>query len=384
MAKQKRPHGTWSSPITPSTMSGDYRLYDAQWDTDSDALVWQERRSGGSALVVQSGGENPRDLLRDESVGGRILFGGGGFSVRGKTIYYAGKDGRLYRLPLAGGLPQAVTPAFGQVAAPTPSPDGEWLLYVHSYEGRDALAAVPADGGQYPRKLLDDTDFIMHPAWHPDGGRVACITWNHPHMPWNETQLQLLDVDATDAGLAVTGRDVIAGADGGESVFGAAFSPDGRYLAYASDCAGWWQLYVYDLESGDHTQLTDDAAEYALPAWLQDMRTFAWSPDGAALYALRTQGGVYSLQRVDVPGGEQQTVGGLEAYTHLEQLAVSSVTGDISVIAGNPTTPDCIVTVDPATEQVRVRAESSINAIPADYLSSGETVEWGKRERRDG
>ena len=376
MPKQTQPYGTWRTPINTTLLSGDYRLYDAQWDTDSDTLIWQVRRSSGTALVAQAAGQNPHDILRDTSVGGRIMFGGGGFAAAGGVVYYAGSGGRLYSVPISGGQPRPITPAFGDVAAPTPSPNADWLAYVHSYEGRDALAVVPADGSQFPHKLLQDTDFVMHPAWHPDGTHLACVTWNHPSMPWDESQLQLLTlVDEGDT-IAVTERQTIAGATGGESVFGAAFSPDGRYLAYTSDRAGWWQIYLYDLETGEHAQLTDDEAEYALPAWLQDMRTFGWSPDSSELYTLRTQGGTWSLYAIDIATGEQRPIGGLADYTHLEQLAVSAASGKIALIAGSPTTPDQILTIDPAAEQPYVREQSSTRAVSPDYLSQAQHITW--------
>jgi WD40 repeat protein len=53
-----------------------------------------------------------------------------------------------------------------------------------------------------------------------------------------------------------------------------ALSPDGRYLAFASNRAGSWDLYMLDLASGKNTRLTDTAAYDASPSW---------SPDGLYL-----------------------------------------------------------------------------------------------------
>lgn len=368
-------NGTWHSPLTPQLFNSTHGLYDVKWDTHSETLVWQERRSGGMALVSQAPNENPKDLLRDAVVGGRLLFGGGGFTVGHGMVYFVGEDARIYRLPLAGGLAVPITPPFGVAAAPALSPNGRWLLYVHRYEGQERLVVVPTDGTEYPRVLLQGVDFMMQPAWHPYGDRIACVTWNQPNMPWDASQLHLLYL-ASDAAPHVIARRVVAGVHGDEAIFGAAFSPDSGYLAYASDRNGWWQLYLYDLDLERSIPLTDDPAEYAVPAWLQGMRTFAWSPDSRALYALRTQESRFTLQRIDIISGFQETVQGLDAYTHLEQIAVNRLTGEIAVIGGSFTVPDRLLTLDAAETRVRVRAHTSTEAVPQDYLSVPQRVTW--------
>ncbi|MEO1665239.1 MAG: prolyl oligopeptidase family serine peptidase [Chloroflexota bacterium] len=376
MPPQQRPYGTWKSPITTAIMTGDYRLYDAKWDTLTDTLVWHERRASEHALVIQSG-SNPRDLVREQKLGGRVMYGGGGFTVGNGQVYYVGAGSRIYTLPVNGGTPRPITPAFGDAATPTLSPDGDWLLYVHSYEGRDALVIVPTDTSQYPVRLVDDTDFVMHPAWHPDGNMLACITWNHPHMPWNQSQLHLITLN--ESKMVVTQRRVLAGDGGDESVFGAVFSPDGKYLAYSSDRDGWWQIYLYDLENDTHTCITPDEAEYGLPAWIQDMRTFAWTGDSRAIYALRNADSSYTLERIDIASGQMERVNAL-TYTYMEQIAVSPVTGEVAMIAGGSRRPDRVVTYDPENDSTQIRAYSSVEAFDDSFLAKGVDIAWTNKK----
>lgn len=376
MPNKIRPYGTWPSPITPAATTSSYRLRDVKWDTATDTLIWHERRGSGSALVVQGGQTGPRDLVRDEVIGGHVLYGGGGFTVNDGVVYYVGVDERIFRVPLTGGIPQPITPVFGKAAAPAVSADGQWLVYVHSYEGHDSLATIPTNGSQYPRKLIDGPGFVMQPAWHPSGSMVACITWDDHHMPWNRSQLHLIQV--SDGEPFAQEHHIVAGGDDqtDESVFGTAFSPDGRFLAYASDRADWWHIYLYDIEAGTHTQLTQDDAEYGMPAWLQDMRTFGWSGNSEAIYALRNADSVFTVQRIDIATGSMSAPTSLNDYTHLEQIAVSPITDEVAVIAGNTRTPDRIVTCDPASDTVRVRSHSSTENIPMDYLSPAEIITW--------
>lgn len=53
-----------------------------------------------------------------------------------------------------------------------------------------------------------------------------------------------------------------------------AISPDGKWLAYASNQNGYWDLYLLDLTNGNKVRLTDTPEYDAAPTW---------SPDGAFL-----------------------------------------------------------------------------------------------------
>ena len=376
---QLKPFGTWPSAFGTSLFTADYRLADCAWDTLSPTLVWLERRPDGHALVAQAEGENPRDLLRGISISGGNLYGGGSLTVGAGMAYYV-SGGRIFRIPLMGGRAVAITPEFGSAAAPTLSPDGRWLLYVHSIGEQDNLALIPSDGSDYPRRLFSGSDFIMQPAWHPAGDRIACVTWDHPHMPWESTQLHLFHLTAEPTP-TVVGRQIIAGVGTPQAIFGAVFSPDGGYLAYASDRNGWWEVYRYDLDLGTHQSLTQhDEAEYAVPAWLQGMRTFAWSPDSSALWALRNEDNRWQLRQIDVHSGEGAHFGDLDGYTYLEQIAVSPISGEVALIAAHPQIPDRVLTVNPYNGAVRVRANSSTEPFAVGELAASQTITWASAQ----
>ena len=195
----------------------------------------------------------------------------------GKAFFVA--NGRLFSQALAGGLPQAITPKFGSYASPAVSPDGDWVAFVHSYEHVDGLAIVDAAGEGFPRKLAYGTDFVMQPTWHPGGGHIAFIAWNHPQMPWNGSELRMVSLDKDSAGM-LNAQDVVTLAgDLDTAIFQPEFSPDGRYLSYISDASGWGQIYLYDLMEQTHRQLTFDEAEHGTPAWAQGMRAYGWASD---------------------------------------------------------------------------------------------------------
>ncbi len=396
MTKQQL-YGTWSSPITPASVRAGLRLNDVQWA--NDALVWVEGRGGQTVLVAQRGIDAPFDLTDAAvSVRGRVGYGGGEFATHDDAVYFAGNGGRLYRLSLGGGLPQPITPAFGSAASPCVSRDGKWIAYVHSYENVDGLALVDSSGDLFPRKLAYGSDFVMQPAWHPQGTHIAYIAWDQPQMPWDGTRLQLITLAyGADGVPAAAHIDTLAG-DDHTSVFQPEFSPDGKTLLYASDQSGWWQLYLYDLAARTHTQITDAEAEHAIPAWVQGVRQYAWSNDGKGIYYIRLENNVCSLWRYDRRNRQSRPISGLGAYTYLKQIAASSRTGQVALIASSSAIPDRIVTLEierdvipvlseptdppsihvivddnPESEIVRQRSQSEMLR---DYYVAAQPIEW--------
>lgn len=366
--KTKKPYGLWSSSLSAKSMAGDLGLKDVEWASDG-TLVWLESRDGHGVLVAQ-GEEASRDLTREQRVSGGVGYGGGEFCVHGQSVYFAASDGRLYRVGLDAGNPRALTPAHGSVASPVASPDGDWVVYVHTDGHNDVLAAVDSAGDQWPTKLVSGDDFYMQPQWSPDGRHLAWVSWNHPNMPWDETELHIGTLKLGENGLFVIGTERVAGGEA-VSVMQPEFSPDGSKLAYLSDRDGWWHLYVHDMESGEVDQLTEGDFEVGGPAWVQGIRAYIWKPDSSGLYAVRNQKGKMDLLDVSVEGGFG-AVSGLSEYTYLGQLAMSP-DGRLGMIASSSRIPARVVTWKDG-EPARVARRSSAERLGADELAEMQPV----------
>jgi dipeptidyl aminopeptidase/acylaminoacyl peptidase len=404
MSRITQAYGTWQSPISPKSLAETLRLYDVQWDSSGETLVWLEGRGARGVLVTQTGIQATRDLTAgDLSVRAMVGYGGGDFTVGGGCVYFAGTGGRLYRQGLASGNARPITPAFGDAAAPRISPDGKWLLYVHSYEHIDTLALVDTGGLQWPRKIAEGTDFLMQPAWHPGGEYAAFIAWNHPQMPWDGTELRLLELEYNLVGEPdVASAQTIAG-DPHTAIFQPEFSPDGRYLAYISDATGWNQLYVYDLAHQSHKQLTAAEADHGAPAWVQGIRVYGWAADSRSIIYRKNDQGFMSLWQVDITSSKISPIEGLDHYTDIDQIAVSPRTNEVAFIGGSTRTPARVVsfafddtsipttlelhsetptiqvmTTDASTERIHRRA-STENTSP-EQLSEAQPVTWKGRD----
>lgn len=326
--REERQYGLWDSPFTALNVASGLVFSDLAWDRDG-TLAWREVRSGQGVLMVQSpDGQAPRDLSSDLAVRAGVGYGGGDFTLgSGQAYFVEAEAGRLFRQPLVAGRPEPISPAFGQAAAPALSPDGLWLVFVHSYEGEDCLAILDAQEEHWPQRIAAGFDFYMQPCWHPSGQQLAWVAWNQPNMPWDGTLLQTGKLVLSEKGLpALEQVKTLAGGQD-TSIFQPSFSPDGRLLAYISDASGWWQIYVHDLETGEDRQLTHVEADHGLPAWVQGMRTYGFSPDGRHIFFIRNQQGYASLWRYNLAEEREQQVILDEDYTWLEQIAIAPIHG---------------------------------------------------------
>ncbi len=372
---KRQMHGLWPSPITPAAMAQGRRLRDVAWDDASGALLWLEQRGLGGVLLSDAADAHaPKELTPDASVRARVGYGGGDMAASGGAAYYVA-GGRLYRQPLVVGAAQPLTPGFGEPASPAVSPDGRWLVYVHTWNDDDCLAIVAADGSTWPQRLVHGADFYMQPTWHPDGRRLAWVEWDHPLMPWDGSRLSMAELRVEQGALpTVTEVRLLAG-DDHTAVFQPAFSPDGRQLAYISDVTGWGGLYLYDLERGESRPLWVEEADLGQPAWSQGARTLAWSPSGDEVYICRNDGYQVTLWAVMAATGQARPVAALSEYTHVSQPSVGP-TGEVAVIASSARVSPRIVSWNPASQQVRIRARSGSELVPPERLSRPQPLRW--------
>jgi dipeptidyl aminopeptidase/acylaminoacyl peptidase len=368
--------GLWDSPISPISLARGKSFTDVAWDHDG-TLVWREGRSDQGVLVLQSeDGQAPRDLNNELSVRAKVGYGGGDFTAGQGNVFFAeAESGRIFRQPLKHGIAKSITPAFGQFASPSLSPDGKWLLFIHTYEGEDSLGIIDTSGETWPRKLVSGDDFYMQPSWHPDGNSIAWITWNHPNMPWDGTILRKGKLRyLSDESPILTDVNNISGTES-ISIFQPEFSPDGRHLAYVSDASGWWQIYLLDMETDSHCQLTSDSADYGIPAWVQGLRTYSFSPDGKYIFCIRNQAGVNSLWKITVHSGERERVPLPKIYTELRQIAISPKNDQIALIASGAEVPQRVITYS-QTVGVQVMARSRDEALSPSFYSTSQAIKW--------
>lgn len=382
MSPITRPYGLWDSPISPSGLASDVRLDGVACGSGRE-IVWLEGRSGRGVLRVQSGGgDAPRDLDAALSVRAEVGYGGGDFTVSGDVAYFAvHKTGRIYRQSVKGGAAEPITPRQGVAAAPVVSPCGKWIAFVHHDDDDvDRLAIVDGAGRHWPGILASGHDFYTQPNWSPDGTKLCWIAWDHPQMPWDGTILEMATVEHADGRLPRL-VDVQSIAGGTETaIFQPEFSRDGRSLLYVSDESGWGRLAQRSLADGSVRWLTPSEHEYGVPAWVQGQRTYAQLPgDGSVIAAVRSDGGISRLDRIDVATGRIELVACASGYSDFQHIIADPLLHAVGCVASNATTPPRVMTFDMSEQGLNlayIAARSSAESTPPEALSACEPISW--------
>lgn len=315
------PYGSWPSPITADLLV--QRVVGLQeLEVAGGVLWWNERRpaESGRQVVVRRSPDGQLDDMVPPGFSARTTvheYGGGAYTVAGEALFFSNMvDQRLWRVD-PGAAPRPLTPehaAPGEVrfADTRATPDGAWLLCVRERhlagEVVNDVVAVASDGEGEPRQLLGGHDFFAAPRPSPDGRRLAWLTWDHPNMPWDGTELWVADI-GTDVALS-SPRRVAGGPQ--ESVSQPRWSPDG-VLHWVSDATGWWNLYAEGVGA-----LAPMEAEFSGPDWVFGQSTYTFLADGTLVAAWSQEGvdrlGVVvpgqGVERLDVPFTSFQSLRG--------------------------------------------------------------------------
>ncbi len=205
------------------------------------------------------------------------------WSPGGDTLYLAAAgpdDSALvgWRVPLDGSPPERLTRDGHDVLAVTPLADGRVALSV--YHTRTAVGLVPASGGEPVDVTTASGESAFLPSWRPDGRALGFTTfsWRRLRMPV-DFDLGVLDLDA-DGAPTGTVRTLLSEE---HEDYGAAWSPDGRWLAFHGHLEQSDDIWLVPVDASERpTRLTrfGPGADTGEPDWSPDGRTLAFSSHG--------------------------------------------------------------------------------------------------------
>ena len=392
-------YGSWRSPITAELIvKGSIGL--GQIEVEGDNIYWTEGRpaEGGRSAIVH---RDPTGIITDLipapfNARSRVHeYGGGSLAVDQGVVYFVNfADQRIYSVATKSianseidsetKTPVPLTPAgnyrYADLVIDRPRQRLMAVREDHSLEGEpiNTLVAIDLTNGSHQQILASGQDFYSSPALSPDGKHLAWLTWQHPDLPWYNTQLWVAAFD--EAGNLAQPQLVAGGKD--ESIFQPEWGADGS-LYFVSDRSNWWNLYCW--QQGEITPICEMAAEFGLPQWVFAMKTYGFTTPAVTeqvqnmvtersrreeIICTYGQQGIWYLGKINLQTKELTT---LEIpYTDISGLRVAE--GKAIFLGGSATAPTALVVMDLQTQELEVVRISSQVTIEPSYFSVPEAI----------
>lgn len=374
------PFGSWQSPITADLIVADTVVFDLI-TTDGSNIYWLEirPRENGRGVIVK---RSPDGTLNDVTpqgfqVGSRAHeYGGGAYTVRNGWIFFCNNPDQQVYMQEPGGQPVPITPASSDAASLRfadliVDPFRHRLIAVcesHSTSGSqpvNSLVSIPIAGGSI-KTLASGHDFYSSPKVSYDGAKLAWLSWDHPNMPWDGTELNVAQFDSDGS---LTKARVVAGS-ASESIFQPEWLPDGRLL-FVSDRTDWWNLYCFDGSKVENLCPMD--TEFARGQWVFGMNTYTLAINNRIkLVCTFNRGAFWKIAIIDLDSLSYN-----EIESEYSDISWPKMSGDNLIFRGaSPQRLSAIVSLDLLTGKAQTLKACSSVSLDGEFISTPEMIEY--------
>ncbi|NET46239.1 S9 family peptidase [Okeania sp. SIO2B3] len=375
--KEIAPYGSWKSPITADLIvAGTIGLNSIA--IDGEDVYWIEGRpsEGGRNVIVRHTPDGQTTDITPSPFNVRTRvheYGGGAFLVTDGTIYFSNfADQRLYR-QTPDAAPQPLTPeANCRYADAVMDKQRDRLICIQEDhtkggEATNRIVSINIKNEADIQILVEGNDFYASPRLSPDGERLCWISWNHPNMPWDGTELWVAQINAN--GLLGDTQLVAGGKE--ESIFQPEWSPEG-ILYFVSDRSKWWNIYrVSGTEMVNVEPLYPLNAEFGMPQWVFGMSTYGFTAANKILCTF-TQNGIWHLATLNTTKKHLQEIE--ISYTSMGSL--KAIGERVYFLGSSPTKPTEIVNINLSTGAIDILKRSTDLEINSGYLSIPQSIEF--------
>ena len=372
--KNTTSYGSWKSPITTDLITQDTVGLDGVIFEGQD-LYWLESlpsEGGRSRVMKKAPGGEPVELTPAPfNVRTRVHeYGGAPFIVNGQNLYFSNfKDNLLYVRNEDGNI-QAITSdpnhRYADGVINSLSNCLYWVREDHTDSAifaETAIVAMNLDGSN-ERIVVSGNDFYSNPRISPDSKQLAYLTWQHPNMPWDTTELWMADLNSDGS---VSNERRVAGGKN-ESIIQPVWSPEGT-LYFLSDRTNWWNLMR--LNGSSVEAVCPMEAEFGSPSWTFGTSDYDFLND-TTIIAAYTQNGTRRLAKIDAQSGEHVPVD-----TRFTSFSSIHSNGEkVALIAASPTEFSRVMTMDSFGNQIEDIKLSSGLALDDRYVSVPEAIEY--------
>ena len=204
--------------------------------------------------------------------------------IRVAMVITDGNDRDVWIYDLEQGTLSRLT-SIGDAGLPSWTPDGAQVTFSSNRRGSVHLYWQPWDGSASAEPLVTDGDAIWAGSWSADG---RSLFFRQTHLATGDDIMMLsLDGDGSPEPFLVAEHGEIEPAP----------SPDGRWVAYASDESGQWEIYVrpYPARGG---RIPVSRSRGTGPVWAPSGRELFYSNGDSLMVArVETESGFRVLSR---------------------------------------------------------------------------------------
>jgi len=370
------PYGSWKSPIPAGPFPSISALTGVPVCFDGGDIYWNELRPQEDGRYVLMRRTQARQTSDATPPGFNCRtraheYGGGAFVVDDGEIYFSHfADGRVY-FQTPNTEPRPLTPEaqlyYADLIVDRPRRRLMCVREDHTPKDREpvnTLVALPLAGGSIGQVLVSGSDFYSNPRLSPDGKRLAWLSWNHPNLPWDGTELWTGELNAE--GAVGQAQRVAGGND--ESIFQPEWSPDGD-LYFVSDRSDWWNLYRW--RRGRVEAVCPMEAEFGRPQWIFGMGTYAFESAERIICAYN-QRGQWTLASLNTRTLKLEPFDLPFTYFH----SVRATPGHAAFNAAGPAIHPCVVHLDLSTGRTETVRRLVRVDLEAGYLSAPRAIEF--------
>jgi len=255
-------YDTKSKQLDEVTKFRDFDVKTLDASTSANAVVFEQAgyiheldpATGREHVVtIAANGDFPWMMPQWKDVSSRITSLA--LSPTGKRAAVEAR-GEIFTIPAEKGDARNLTNSSGAADRdPAWSPDGRWVSYFSDASGEYKLVIASPDGTMKREIALTEPSHYYTPQWSSDA----------KHILYHDTGLRLWVLDVATGKQTVVDTDPYMMPD---RSLAPRFSPDGRWIAYSRRLPSMFRaIFVYDVETGQKTQLTDGLADATSPAW---------------------------------------------------------------------------------------------------------------------
>lgn len=229
------------------------------WSPDGNWIAFSSNQTGSFDIYrIQPNGENRQRITQDASQDIHPAW-----SPDSQTLYFSSNRDTtpdIYKT----NFDNQDTPVFQsdlQELKPALSPDGEWLAFVSSMDGNFDIYTLRANGTDL-KNLTDNESWNTHPVWTKDGQWLVFASDQTGNF-----DIYKMRVDGSDVQNLMPEQmeNPLSGTNSWDNY--PTLSPDGKWIAFASDRDGDFDIYKMRLDGSAVQALTHTPFGESYPAW---------------------------------------------------------------------------------------------------------------------